>query len=53
MMNTAFRLVKPGKFCFIMGRSSDQSQLVKFIKGFTYREDDRYKGNRGILLQKA
>ena len=53
LMNTAYRIVKPGKFCFIMGRSSDQSQLIKFIKGFTYREDDRYKGNRGILLQKA
>ena len=52
LMETAHSLVKPGKFCFLMGRSSDQSQLVKFVKGFSYREDDRFKGNRGILLQK-
>ena len=51
-MQTASRLVKKGKYCFIMGRSSDMSQLIKFIKGFTFREDDRFKGNRGILLQK-
>lgn len=51
--DTALRLVKPGKFCYIMARSSDIAQLTKHIKGFSYREDDRFKGNRGILLQKA
>ena len=53
VMDTASRLVKPGKYCYIIGRSSDLSQLVRYIKGFTFREDDRFKGNRGILLQKG
>lgn len=52
LMEMAGKLVKPGKFCFLIGRSSDQAQLEKFIKGFSYKEDDRFKGNRGILLQK-
>ncbi len=51
-MNTVTDLIQPGKFCYITGRSSDLSSLVKTISGYTFREDDRFKGNRGILLKK-
>jgi hypothetical protein len=49
---TASRLVKQGRFCFIMGRSSDMSLLEKHIKGFKTVMDERFKGNRGLLLKK-
>jgi len=52
LMKTASSLVKPGKFCYIQARSSDMSQLMKLTKGFTAIEDDRFKGNRGVLLQR-
>jgi predicted RNA methylase len=49
---TALKLTRTGKFCFIMGRSSDMSQLEKHLKGFKTIMDDRFKGNRGMLLKK-
>ncbi len=52
LADTAFRLTKKGKYCFIMGRSNDLSQLEKLLKGFKVIVDDRFKGNRGLLLKK-
>lgn len=52
LADTALRLTKKNKYCFIMGRSSDMSQLDKHLKGFKTLEDDRFKGNRGILLKR-
>ncbi len=45
-------ILQKGKYCYINGRSSDLSLLVKHLQGFHFREDNRFKGNRGILLQK-
>jgi len=53
LMEMVSRIVKPGKFCYIITRSSDMSHLTKSIKGFVFQEDDRFKGNRGILLKKG
>ena len=45
-------ILQKGKYCYINGRSSDLSLLVKQLYGYHFREDNRFKGNRGILLQK-
>ena len=50
---TVLSLVKPGRTCFIMARSSDMSQLEKHLNGFQVLQDDRFKGNRGLLLRKS
>ncbi|MDC7234322.1 MAG: methyltransferase [Spirochaetales bacterium] len=52
LARTALELTRKGKFCFIMGRSSDMSQLDRHLQGFKTLQDDRFKGNRGILLRK-
>ncbi len=52
LADTILRLTRTGKYCFIMGRSNDLSQLEKHLKGFKTIMDDRFKGNRGILLKK-
>ena len=53
LAGTALDLLKSGKHCFIMTRSSDMSQLEKHIHGFHIVRDDRFKGNRGLLLKKS
>lgn len=52
LADTALGLVRKGRTCFIMARSSDMSQLEKHLSGFHVLQDDRFKGNRGILLKK-
>ena len=53
LTETALKLVKTGRYCFIMARSSDMSQLEKHLNGFHVLQDDRFKGNRGLLLKKS
>jgi len=52
LAETVLKIVKPSKYCFLMARSSDLSLLEKHIRGFKIIEDDRFKGNRGLLLRK-
>jgi len=49
---TAKKILKPGGWFFVIGKSADIHKLLKETKGFTPFVDKKYKGLRAALFQR-
>lgn len=52
LKKSAKKILKPGGWFFVIGKSADIHKLIKENKGFTPLLDKKYKGVRGALFKK-
>jgi len=52
LKEAARKILKPGGWFFVIGKSADIHKLLKDNKGFTPVEDRKYKGIRGALFKR-